>query len=166
MFKVASVSLGLLIFTRSQIQVSIDVGTLLDTATDCLRFVTEFFEVINQSAPHIYHSALMIAPKSSAVWKLHGQHLHSPILRAVTGFPTSWGSCTASVGVTTEVYLAGWSPSGQFIAVGLVGRMEIRDPMTLEIVSVLKPPHYFMRYTPKSLAFSPNGQLLACFYYG
>ena len=44
--------------------------------------------------------------------------------------------------------------------------MEIRDPMTLEIVSVLKPPHYFLRYTPKSLAFSPNGQLLACFYYG
>ena len=47
---------------------SVDTS-LLDTANDCLRFVTEFFEVISQSASHIYHSALPLAPRSSTVRK-------------------------------------------------------------------------------------------------
>jgi hypothetical protein len=40
---------------------------LLDTAKDCFRFVIKFFEPINVSATHIYHSALELTPLSSIV---------------------------------------------------------------------------------------------------
>jgi len=66
------------------------VASLLNTATDCLHFVTKFFEVISQSAPHIYHSALLLAPQSSIVRKLYSQEINSIVRRVVTGVPSSW----------------------------------------------------------------------------
>ena len=43
----------------------------LDLANDCFRFVTGCFEVINASALHIHHSALVLAPKNSIVRELY-----------------------------------------------------------------------------------------------
>ena len=151
--------------TQNQIQASFNTSTLLDTATDCLRFVTEFFEVISQSIPHIYHSALFLTPHSSIVWKLYGQHICSPTLKAITGMPSSWDSCTASVKPTRGVRQAIWSPCGQFVAIGTYrGIIEVRDSSTLERVSVLNPPAPLLNFPAISLAFSPNGCLLACSY--
>ena len=158
------VILGLLIFTKSWIQVSVDVSTLLDTAADCLRFVTEFFDIISKSGPHIYHSALQLTPQSSIVWKLYSQQIHSPVLKVVAGVPASWDSCTASAGAPAGVEHATWSPCGLFVAVVFEGTVQIQDSNTLERVSVLKPPAYPIHPFPKFLAFSPSGCLLACSY--
>jgi WD40 repeat protein len=136
----------------------INITHLNNTTTDCLRFVTEFFEVISQSRAHIYHSALQLAPRSSVVWKLYHKQIISPVARVVTGIPASWDLCTATA--TTGVHCTVFSPSGQFIAVGLRDRIEIRDLNTLERVSVLKHPGDSSS-SPKSLAFSPDGHLLA-----
>jgi len=152
--------------TKGQIQISVDVRPLLETSGDCLRFVTEFFEVISQSGPHIYHSALQLSPHSSLVRGLCGQYISSPTLRVVTGTPASWDSCTASAGTTTKAHHAVWSPCGQLVAVGLVGRMDVRDPITLEIVSILKPSNDLTEHVPESLGFSPDGRLFACSYRG
>jgi hypothetical protein len=146
----------------SQIQVFEDVNPLLDVTADCLRFVTEFFEVISQSGPHVYHSALLLAPESSLVRKLYGTQLCSPAARIVTGIPVSWDSCTAILGTTTGVCHAVWSPCGQFVAVCFVNGVGIRDSATLGKVLDLRPPSSLEKFTPKSLAFSPNGRLLAC----
>ena len=155
--------------TQSQVQVSADVNPLLDTAGDYLRFVTEFFEVISQSGTHIYHSAIQLAPRSSIVRKLYNQHIHSPMLKIVTGVPDLWDSCTASIGATTGVDHACWSPCGQFIAIRLgripLDSVEVRDSNTLEVISILHPPRDCSRGCPKSLAFSSDGCLLACGYY-
>ena len=148
--------------TLSQICVSIDVDTVLNTATGCLRFVTEFFEAISQSACHIYHSALLLAPQSSIVWELYSQQISSPVARVVVGIPASWDSCTAAAGATTELGCAIWSPCGKFIVVGLISGMEVRDSTTLERVSVLT--YNTESLTPHSLAFSLGGHLLACCY--
>ena len=150
--------------TQSQIQIPIDTKTLLDTTTDCLHFVTEFFEVINQSTPHIYHSALQLTPKSSIVWKSYNQEICSPVVRVVTGIPASWDSCTASVGTTEEVHCAAWSPCSPFIATDSGGIIQVQNPSTLERESLLKPPGSSLDATPNSLTFSPDGHLLACSY--
>ena len=151
-------------FTEGQIQVSGDVKTLLDTTGDCLRFVTEFFEVISQSAPHIYHSALLLAPRSSIVWRLYSQQTHS-VARVVTGIAASWDSCASVRAVKTRDLV--WSPCGQFIAVycGHTGGIQIQDPNTLERLSVLKPPSNWMKRSLRSFDFSPNGHLVAGFYH-
>ena len=158
------VILGLLIFTKSWIQVSVDVSTLLDTAADCLRFITEFFEIISKSGPHIYHSALQLTPQSSIVWKLYSQQIHSPLLKVIAGVPASWDSCTASAGARVRVSHAVWSSCGLFVAATFEGTVQIRDSTTLERVSVLKPPTHPVPLSPKFLTFSPSGNLLACSY--
>ena len=147
--------------TQIQIKVSMDITSLINLTTDCLRFVTEFFEVISQSAQHIYHSALQLAPHSSLVWELYSQHIGSRIARIVTGAPSSWDSCTASAGVT-ECHCAVWSPCGNFIALGSLGKATIHDSATLEILSVPNTPKDISHNTSdiRSLAFSPNGSLL------
>ena len=149
--------------TCTQIQIPIDVNPLLHTTADCLRFVTEFFEVISQSAPHIYHSALLLAPPSSVVQKLYGEMVCSPA-RVLTGIPDSWDSCTASLGGTTGVNDAAWSPCGKFVAICFEDRVGVQDSTTLERVSDLRLPTGLVRFTPESLAFSPDGHMLACTY--
>ena len=146
------------------IQVSADVNTLNNTVTDCLRFVTEFFEVISQSGPHIYHSALQLAPHSSIVRKLYGQQISSPMARIVTGVPDSWDSCVASAEATEKVLHAVWSPCGQFTACAFGSTIQIRDANTLERVSVLRPPRPLSEALYAYITFSPDGLMLACIY--
>jgi len=145
----------------SQIQGSTDIETLLDTAADCLRFVTEFFEAISQSAPHIYHSTLLLAPTSSMVRELYAQYIHSPMVRVVTGMPASWDSCTACIGGASP-YCIDWSPCGQFIAAASEQSIDILGSGTLERVSTFGPPCDMSNFHPQSLTFSPGGHLLAC----
>ena len=78
--------------------------------------------------------------------------------------PTSWDSCTASVGSAEGVRHAVWSPCGQFIAATVGSVVDVRDSNTLERVSVLKPPNYLSNKLSSYLAFSPDGCLLACLY--
>lgn len=146
--------------TWNQIKVSTEINSLLDTVADCFRFVTEFFEVIGQSAPHVYHSALLLTPRSSTVRKLYAQMVCSPVSKVVSGIPTSWDSCTASAGVKFGVRHALWSPCGQFIVVNLGLVTEVRDSNTLERLSTLKPPHRLAKFAPHSLALSSDGRLL------
>ena len=152
---------GVLDIGSYQIRASVDDNTPLDTAIDCLRFVTEFFEVISQSAPHIYHSALQLVPRSSMFCELYGGQTHSPIPWVVAGVPTLWDSCTASVRITSGVHHVIWSPCGQFVAAGLENVIEVRDSNTLERLYTLKSPHGTACPT-RSLVFSPDGRMLAC----
>ena len=147
-----------------QIRVVTDAETVLNTAMDCLRFVTEFFEPISQSAHHIYHSALLLSPQSSIIRKLYSQEICPPAARVIIGIPDSWDSCTASAGATTELGYATWSSCGKFIAAGLRGGVEIRDSTTLERISVLKHSGSLESFIPHSISFSPGGHLLACSY--
>jgi len=149
--------------TQGQITASMDINPLLDLVTDCLRFVTEFFEVISQSAPHIYHSALQLVPQSSTVQNLYSQYIGPPMARVVTGTPSSWDSCTASAG-DIDGRSTVWSPCGNSIAVGSIGMVTICNSTTLERLSILKPPDHHV--VIQSLAFSPDGRFLACVYMG
>ena len=149
--------------TQRQIESFVDVGSLPDTAVDFLRFVTEFFDIIRQSGPHIYHSALLLTPQSSVVRKLYSDQIRSPMSKVVCGIPTSWDSCTASAGAKREVIYAAWSPCGRFIAASFQGEVQIRDSNTLERLSVIDvdPPRTDFSPTFGFLAFSPDGRLLA-----
>ncbi|KAF9645707.1 hypothetical protein BDM02DRAFT_3065560, partial [Thelephora ganbajun] len=49
----------------------LEASPTVELASDCFRFVTGFFEVIDESAPHIYHSALAVSPQTSMVRKLY-----------------------------------------------------------------------------------------------
>ena len=123
--------------------------------------MTTFFGVINTSSPHIYHSALPLSPKTSIVWKLYKPHSH-PLTRVVYGLPTSWEQSVTSVGFTSSIKTAVWSPCSKFIAVAwgrfeYGGTIEILDAGTLGQLSIL--PLYKQSIT-RCLIFSPDTSLL------
>ena len=153
-----------MILTKHQIQTPIDVDPLLNTVTDYLHFVTEFFDVISQSGPHIYHSALLLAPLSSVVRNQYSHQISSPVSKIVTGIPISWDSCIASAGGIAKSSHAAWSPCGQFVAASFGDTIQIRDSNTLERVSVFSLPSNSVQCPDVFLAFSPDGCLLACNY--
>ena len=146
--------------TTNQIRASTNIMILLNTVTDCLRFVTEFFDLISKSAPHIYHSALLLTPQSSIIWKLYGQHVYSPMAKIVAGIPISWDSCTASIAGINDN--AVWSPCGQLITTVYWDKIQIWSSITLENISTLTHPSDLSDPFLKSLTFSPDGNLLAC----
>ena len=146
--------------TRAVDQVSGD-EELLDTARDCFRFVTTYFEPINVSAVHVYHSALELSPLSSIVRRLYYHRRHTPFPRVVAGTQGSWDQCsTTSHGGNVDYRPFTWSPCGQFLAVNYRGATEIRDPLTSELLSTLRPTEPVCRPI-HTLAYSPDGRSLA-----
>lgn len=132
---------------------------LLIVARDCYNFVTKFFELINISATHIYHSALELSPLSSIVRKLYYHKRSAPFPRIVAGTPDSWDERITISGRTGSYTSCTWSPCGQFVALQSNMAIEIRDPPTLELLSTLTVPGVDLYECQP--AYSPDGHFLA-----
>jgi len=109
------------------------------------------------SAPHIYHSALLLSPKTSIVQELYGPQVN-PLARVIHGAPTSWGQSIATKTSTAGFHIAVWSPCSKHIAI-TQGDKEIAvlDAVTLEQLHTL---HIEQRSSWRELIFSPDGYLL------
>ena len=140
---------------------------LADIARDYFYFVTKFFGVISVSAPHIYHSALVISPHSSVIRKnYYCQPFWHAKPWAVYGVPSSW-----DLNTFLNVHYASytWSPCGQFFSTLSSSSVEEWDATILEKRSHLQP-HAARKvwsvhdYFPDALAYSPDGHSLSCFF--
>ena len=135
-------------------------SSILDLITDCFHFVTGHFDVISASSPHIYHSALILAPKESIVWKQYKSHA-KPFVRVVQGAPKSWEKSAATTTRSSHIYVAAWSPCSKFIAItwGYAIKVDILDPVTLQKLQTLRDESG-ADTSRKVLIFSPNGYVL------
>ena len=132
---------------------------LIDTARDYFHFTTTFFELIDISATHIYHSALELSPMSSIVRKFYYHQRPHPSPRILIGTPDSWDP--TAVSTRHSYYLSStWSPCGQFVAAVAREAVEIRDALTLELLSTLQPIEVTTRFR-HGLTYSPDGRSLA-----
>ena len=138
---------------------------MLELANDYFRFVTGYFEVIRASSMHIYHSALLSAPKNSVVQKLYRSHT-SPLIRVVHGVPISWDTNAAAITRPSEIYSATLSPCNRFIAIlwCYPETMEILDAVTLQKLQTLQLPFNNCKKIWKFI-FSPEGQISTCVIY-
>ena len=130
---------------------------LLNTARDCFCFLIKFFEPINASATHIYHSALELSPLSSIVRRLYYHQRLTLFPKVVIGIPDAWDSGTRLPGTTSFTPFT-WSPCGQFVATETKYAAEIRDPLSSELLTNFPKP--ILGYG-STLAYSPNGYSLA-----
>ena len=138
----------------------------LDLVRECSRFVSAFFDVINLSAPHIYHSALSLSPSTSVIRRLYKQYA-MPLARVVRGLSLSWELAVATVyvgpGVTprsgrTPPPRVIWSPCSKFIAASTTESVKILDAVTLNQLSTFKHPLDYSHFS-----FSPDSRSLALF---
>ena len=143
----------------------IQVSPTLELVNDCLKFVVSFFEAISTSAPHIYHSALLLSPQTSIV-KQHYKPYNSPLVRFVHGVPISWDVNTAVINYTKDIRPIAWSPCNKFIAVApsSPGRIQILDVVTMgQLFTTSSVP--WTEGHLSSLVFSPDSSLLTLFLY-
>ena len=134
---------------------------LLAIAKDYFQFVTNFFEVINVSATHIYHSALELCPTSSIIRKLYYHRRVTCLPRVVIGTPESWAQNIAISRKEEYDRSCIWSLCGQFVAAPTRRNVEIRSQLTLELITILQPPKMIPDLTGP-LAYSPDGRSIAC----
>ncbi|KAF9645054.1 hypothetical protein BDM02DRAFT_716708 [Thelephora ganbajun] len=129
---------------------------LLDTARDYSCFVVTFFEPISVSATHIYHSALELSPLSSIVRKRYYCQRYSSLPRVIVG---TWESWEEGIIIPSKHHCRSytWSPCGQFIATDSFKGVEIRDSLSLELVSTLPTPYGITGL----LAYSADGRFIA-----
>ena len=129
----------------------------LDLVNDCFRFVTTFFEVIHASSPHIYHSALLLSPRTSIVRQLYEPYTR-PLARVVRGLPDSWEPTAATAHRPQRVAAVAWSPCSKFVALayGQLAVVEILDATTLGRMKTFSPSPDGTQL----LSFSPDGRLL------
>ena len=123
--------------------------------------MTKFFEVISVSATHIYHSALELSPLSSIVRRLYHHRYLTPSPRVVIGPEDSWQPSIAIPNKDCPYISCAWSPCGRFIAAQTQEVVEVRDPLTFELLSTLQPTKPTPQLTGP-LAYSPDGCSLCC----
>ncbi|KAF9645039.1 hypothetical protein BDM02DRAFT_3120843, partial [Thelephora ganbajun] len=129
---------------------------LLDTARDYSCFVVTFFEPISVSATHIYHSALELSPLSSIVRKRYYCQRYSSLPRVIAG---TWESWEEGIIIPSKDRCLSytWSPCGQFIATESFEAVEIRDSLSLELLSTIPIPGGIASL----LAYSTDGRFIA-----
>ena len=103
-------------------------------ATDCLQFSMHFFHPIQQSAQHIYHTALPLLPTSSHLQKFHLQSVVDNQLSCVASFicigaPSTWGLLLRTIDVRPR-QLTCITTSGQSIIAGCGDIVNIYDAVT------------------------------------
>ena len=80
-------------------QVHVPTSHLRSLAEDCLRFTMHFFRGIQQSASHIYHSALPLSPESST---FRSRALGTHKITEFHGRPNAWGIILRTITATSK----------------------------------------------------------------
>ncbi|KAF9643341.1 hypothetical protein BDM02DRAFT_3151691, partial [Thelephora ganbajun] len=130
------------------------------TARDYSYFVVAFFEPISVSATHIYHSALELSPPSSIVRRLYYHRQHTSLPRVMVGPRKSW---EPGIAIPTKRHYISytWSLCGQFIAAQSREAVEIRDSLSLELLSTLKLAKFTPGGVTSLLAYPTDGRFIA-----
>ncbi|GJJ10744.1 hypothetical protein Clacol_004971 [Clathrus columnatus] len=116
-------------------------GTLYDFAIEGKRFLQLFGNVIAESAPHIYLSALPFCPQDSVIYKTFIDRFRNTF-QITSGPLNGWPLGRWRIDGTKGIECACFSHGGQYLVVGLRGGViKVLDSETLEIISVLESPH-------------------------
>jgi WD40 repeat protein len=118
---------GLLLMFSFQAKSS--ASSLFALVNDCERFVLKFFDVMEESAMHIYHSALPWTPTSSVVRRLYRGDLMVEA-KLVNAVDDAWNAWIREIRVNGEPRAIMYSPTGALIAVLAGDRMLLFDSMT------------------------------------
>jgi WD40 repeat protein len=129
--------------------------SLLKLVDDCERFVLGFFDVIEESAMHIYHSALPWSPTSSLTRKLYQRHMSR--VKLVNGIDASWDACIRTIPIRDGSNGIAFSHNSASLAVVSFKRVTVFETATGVATFEVHQPTYVC-----SVAFSPDHNVIVC----
>ncbi|QRW06711.1 hypothetical protein RhiLY_05710 [Ceratobasidium sp. AG-Ba] len=105
-------------------------------AQDAYRFVLAFYDPIASSTPHLYISALSMAPANSQISKRMSEYFLN-LAAVVDPIESDWTPCIRSISAGTAIYSVAMSPDDKYIVSGSSdGTVRIWDAKTGEVVLV------------------------------
>ena len=143
-----------------QPQIDTPTTNLDSPANDCLRFTMHFFQPIQQSTQHIYHSALPLSPTSSIF-----SSMSSPEQTRISHFygrPGHWGSVVRTIpGDFTCMTTIGRGSTAQIAAACGDRTVRIYDSVTGDLRLSLSPA-----FPIQEMTGLPDGSILVCTHSG
>jgi WD40 repeat protein len=126
----------------------------LKLVDDCERFVLRFFDVIKESAMHIYHSALAWSPMSSLTRQLYQKQMMTEVNLA-NAIDAQWDDCIRTIPIHDQPYDIVFSHKGSALAVAYHAGVKIFETVTGVATFETDKPAV-------SVAFSPDDDMLVC----
>jgi WD40 repeat protein len=124
--------------------------------TDGYRLILNFFDAIQMSVAHIYHTALVFSPKTALLDAYSARELHMEA-RITHGRQTEWTSLLRTIQAPGSVYSVRYSYDGSMLAVAGLGFSQLFQSGTGERVAELE----FDCGLVRSVSFSCNDKMLA-----
>jgi WD40 repeat protein len=128
---------------------------LLKLVDDCERFVLKFFDVIKESAMHIYHSALAWCPMSSLTRRLYQSQMTEEV-KLVNAIDAQWDACIREIPIDNDPDAIVFSHKGSALAVISYEGVKIFETATGVTTFEIDGPRI------KSIGFSPEDDMLVC----
>lgn len=114
-----------------------------------------FYDAISEGTPHLYISALPLAPQKSMIaermWPLFPN-----MFKVTEGADEHWSACLRTISLGGKLISATFSPDGHLIATSCSGVIQLWDAKTGESVSSA------LESNPGGLAFTHDSRLLFC----
>ncbi|KAG8711758.1 hypothetical protein FRC08_015493 [Ceratobasidium sp. 394] len=86
-------------------------------AHDVYRFILSFYDPISESTPHLYVSALPLAPENSKMVQRMRKYFPNTFA-IIEGPEQEWTPCLRTISAESRVYAAAFSPNGHRMATG------------------------------------------------
>ncbi|KAG8704494.1 hypothetical protein FRC08_002201 [Ceratobasidium sp. 394] len=124
-------------------------------AHDVYRFVLSFYDPISESTPHLYVSALPLAPENSKMVRRIRNYFPNTFT-IIEGAEQEWTPCLRTISAESEIFAAVFSPNGRRIATGSWdGTVRVWDA---EAGATLLEPIRGHLERVVSVAFSPDSR--------
>ena len=135
--------------------VKVSTSDLHKLAQDGLRFTMYFFHPIQQSARHIYHSALPLSPESATFYPMPSQE--KTIVNSFYGRPDTWGAVIRTIKSSSGPFTCMTTFSHWIAAASDDGIVGVYDSVTGAPRLILNPQN-----PVRTIRGSPDGSLLFC----